>query len=117
MPEITFTVRWKHRKTKVTSPTDSATPTLLQLSVHFFSVIPTVSMSFAISVRIFTADFHFLPMEASDIEGDVIIQFLVGGLVIHYTGLFHVFSCGQKLVKNFMLLQQLRSLFNFWELI
>jgi hypothetical protein len=54
------------------------------------------------------ADFHFRSMEASDIESDVTIQFLVGGLVIHFAGIFHVSCSVQKLFKNFMLLQQLK---------
>jgi hypothetical protein len=52
-------------------------------------------------------------MEASDIESDVTIQFLVGGLDIHFAGIFHVSCSVQKLFKNFMLLQQLRNFFNF----
>jgi hypothetical protein len=53
-------------------------------------------------------------MEASKIESDVIIQFLVGGLVIHFAGIFHLSCSVQKLFKNFMLLQQLRNFFQFW---
>jgi hypothetical protein len=56
---------------------------------------------------------HFRSMEASDIESDVTIQFLVGGLDIHFAGIFHVSCSVQKLFKNFMLLQQLRNFFNF----
>jgi hypothetical protein len=44
---------------------------------------------------------------------DVTIQFLVGGLVIHFAGIFHVSCSVQKLFKNFMRLQQLRNFFNF----
>jgi hypothetical protein len=47
-------------------------------------------------------------MEASDIESDVTIQFLVGGLVIHFAGIFHLSCSVQKLFKNFMLVQQLK---------
>jgi hypothetical protein len=46
-------------------------------------------------------------MEASNIESDVTIQFLVGGLDIHFAGIFHLSCSVQKLFKNFMLLQQL----------
>jgi hypothetical protein len=59
------------------------------------------------------AEIHFRSMEASDIESDVTIQFLVGGLDIHFAGIFHVSCSVQKLFKNFMLLQQLRNFFNF----
>jgi hypothetical protein len=55
------------------------------------------------------AEFHFRSMEASDIESDVTIQFLVGGLDIHFAGIFHLSCSVQKLFKNFMLLQQLRN--------
>jgi hypothetical protein len=48
-------------------------------------------------------------MEASNIESDVTIQFLVGGLVIHFAGIFHLSCSVQKLFKNFMLLKQLRN--------
>jgi hypothetical protein len=46
-------------------------------------------------------------------RSDVTIQFLVGGLVIHFAGIFHLSCSVQKLFKNFMLLQQLRIFFNF----
>jgi hypothetical protein len=52
-------------------------------------------------------------MEASDVESDVTIQFLVGGLDINFAGIFHVSCCVEKLCKNSMLLQQLRNFFNF----
>jgi hypothetical protein len=55
------------------------------------------------------AEFHFWSIEASNIESDVTIQFLVGGLVIHFAGIFHLSCSIQKLFKNFMLLQQLRN--------
>jgi hypothetical protein len=48
-------------------------------------------------------------MEASNIESDVTIQFLVDGLDIHFAGIFHLSCSVQKLFKNFMLLQQLRN--------
>jgi hypothetical protein len=50
------------------------------------------------------AEFHFRSMEASDIESDVTIQFLVGGLDIHFARIFHLSCSVQKLFKNFMLL-------------
>jgi hypothetical protein len=59
------------------------------------------------------AEIHFRSMEASDIESDVTIQFLVGGFDIHFAGIFPVSCSVLKLVKNFMLLQQLRNFFNF----
>jgi hypothetical protein len=48
------------------------------------------------------------PMEASQNKSDVTIQFLVGGLVIHFAGIFHLSCSVQKLFKNFMLLQWLK---------
>jgi hypothetical protein len=54
------------------------------------------------------AEIHFQPMEASNIESDVSIQFLVGGLVIHFAGIFHLSCSVKKLFKNLMLMQQLR---------
>jgi hypothetical protein len=54
-------------------------------------------------------EFHFRSMEASNIENDVAIQFLVGALDIHFAGICHVSCSVQKLFKNFMLLQQLRN--------
>jgi hypothetical protein len=46
------------------------------------------------------------PVDGSiEIESDVTIQFLVGGLVIHFAGIFHLSCSVQKLFKNFMLLQ------------
>jgi hypothetical protein len=48
---------------------------------------------------------HFRSMEASQKKCDVTIQFLVGGLVIHFAGIFHLSFSVQKLFKNFMLVQ------------
>jgi hypothetical protein len=46
------------------------------------------------------------PVDGSIAEKcDVTIQFLVGGLVIHFAGIFHLSSSVQKLFKNFMLVQ------------
>jgi hypothetical protein len=36
------------------------------------------------------AEFHFRKMEASQKKCNVTIQFLVGGLVIHFAGIFHL---------------------------
>jgi hypothetical protein len=47
-------------------------------------------------------------MEASQNKSDVTIQFLVGGLVIHFAGIFHLSGSVQKLFKNFMLVQWLK---------
>jgi hypothetical protein len=47
-------------------------------------------------------------MEASHIESDVTIEFLVGELVIHFAGIFHLSFSVQKLFKNFMLVQWLK---------
>jgi hypothetical protein len=54
------------------------------------------------------AEIHFRSMEASQNKSDVTIQFLVGGLVIHFAGIFHLSCSVQKLFKNFMLLQWLK---------
>jgi hypothetical protein len=51
------------------------------------------------------AEFHFRPMEASQNKTDATIQFLVGGLVIYFAGIFHLSHSVQKLFKNFMLLK------------
>jgi hypothetical protein len=47
-------------------------------------------------------------MEASQKKCDVTIQFLVGGLVLHFAGIFHLSFSVQKLFKNFMLVQWLK---------
>jgi hypothetical protein len=52
-------------------------------------------------------------MEASQNKSDLTIQFLVGGLVIHFTGIFHQSCSVQKLFKNFMLVQWLKKKFQF----
>jgi hypothetical protein len=54
------------------------------------------------------AEIHFRSMEASQKKCDVTIQFLVGGLVIHFAGIFHLSFSVQKLFKNFMLVQWLK---------
>jgi hypothetical protein len=46
------------------------------------------------------------PVDGSIAEKcDVTIQFLVGGLGIHFAGIFHLSFSVQKLFKNFMLVQ------------
>jgi hypothetical protein len=60
------------------------------------------------------AEFHFRSIGASHIESDVTIQFLIGGLVIHFAGIFHLSDSVQKLLKNFMFVQWLKNVFNFW---
>jgi hypothetical protein len=45
------------------------------------------------------------PVDASIAErSDATIQFLVGGLVLHFADIFHLSFFVQKLIKNFMLL-------------
>jgi hypothetical protein len=73
-----------------------------------FSVNAAVSKLFAIFVRQRMAEFHFRSMEVSQNKSDVTIQFLVGGLVIHFAGIFHVSCSVQKLFENFMLVQWLK---------
>jgi hypothetical protein len=53
-------------------------------------------------------------MEASQKKCDVTIQFLLGGLVVSFAGIFHLSFSVQKLFKIFMLLQWLKIFFNFW---
>jgi hypothetical protein len=53
-------------------------------------------------------------MEASQNKSDVTIQFLVGGLVIHFAGIFQLSCSVQKLFKNFMFVQWLEKISNFW---
>jgi hypothetical protein len=48
------------------------------------------------------AEFHFRSMEALQNKSDVTIQFLVGGFVVHFAGIFHLSGSVQKLFKNFM---------------
>jgi hypothetical protein len=47
-------------------------------------------------------------MEAPQNKSDVTIQFLVGGLVIHFAGIFHLSCSFRKLFKKFMLVQWLK---------
>jgi hypothetical protein len=60
-------------------------------------------------------------MEASQKKSGSTIQFLIGSLVNHFAGIFHVSCSVQKFFKTFMLLQQLRQkqqlryFFKFWE--
>jgi hypothetical protein len=53
------------------------------------------------------AEFRFRSMEALQKKCDVTIHFLVGGLVIHFAGIFHLSFSIQKLFKNFILVQWL----------
>jgi hypothetical protein len=53
-------------------------------------------------------ELHFRWMEASLNKRDVAIQFLVGGSVFHFAGIFNLSCSVQKLFKNFMLLQWLK---------
>jgi hypothetical protein len=53
------------------------------------------------------AEFHFWSMEASNIESDVTIEFLAGGSVIHFAGIFHLSCSVQKLFRSFMFMQWL----------
>jgi hypothetical protein len=60
------------------------------------------------------AEIHFRSMEAPQNKNDVTIQFLVGGLDIHFAGIFHLFGSVQKLFKNFMFVQWVKNFFSFW---
>jgi hypothetical protein len=59
--------------------------------------------------RSLMAEIYFLSMETSQNKSGATIQFLVGGLVVHFAGISHLCCSVQKLFKNFMLLQQLRN--------
>jgi hypothetical protein len=59
------------------------------------------------------AEFHFRSMEASQNKSDVTFQFLVGGLVVHLAGIFHLSGSVQKLFKNFLLVQWLKIFSQF----
>jgi hypothetical protein len=48
-------------------------------------------------------------MEASQKKCDITNEFVVGGLVIHFAGIFHLSFSVQKLFKNFMPVQWLKS--------
>jgi hypothetical protein len=60
------------------------------------------------------AEIQFRTIEASNIESDVTIKIMVGGLAIHFAGIFHLSCSVQKLFKKFMLSKELRNFFNFW---
>jgi hypothetical protein len=60
------------------------------------------------------AEIHFRSTEAPQKKTDVTIQFLVGGFVIHFAGIFHLSGYVQKLFQNFLLVQWLKIFFNFW---
>jgi hypothetical protein len=57
------------------------------------------------------AEIHFRSMGAPQNKSDVTIQFLVGGLVIYFAGIFHLSFSVQKLFKNFILVQWLKFFF------
>jgi hypothetical protein len=61
------------------------------------------------------AEIHFRPMDASQSQNDVTVQFLVGGEVIDFAGIFHLSGSVQLLIKNFMLVQWLNFFFQFFE--
>jgi hypothetical protein len=48
-------------------------------------------------------------------KSDVTIQFLVGGLVIHFTGIFHLSGSVQKLFQEFHACAMVEIFFNFRE--
>jgi hypothetical protein len=53
-------------------------------------------------------------MEASQKKCDVTIQFLVGGLVIHFAGIFHLFCLRSKVIQEFHACAMVKIFFNFW---
>jgi hypothetical protein len=71
----------------VTSPIDSATATLYQLSVQVFSVNAAAFEVIRDFRSLKNGGNPFRSMEASQNKSDVTIQFLVGGLVIHFAGI------------------------------
>jgi hypothetical protein len=58
------------------------------------------------------AEIHLRSMEALQNKSDITIQFLVGDLVIHFAGIFHLAGSVHKLFKNIVLVQCLK-LFQF----
>jgi hypothetical protein len=58
------------------------------------------------------AEIHFWSMEASEKKSDVTIQFLVGGLVIHFAGIFHIFL-RSKVIQEFQACAVVKNFFNF----
>jgi hypothetical protein len=55
----------------------------------------------------FMCEFYFRLMGASQNKSDVTNRFLIGGLVIHFAGFFHLSASVQKLFKSFMFVQWL----------
>jgi hypothetical protein len=53
-------------------------------------------------------------MEASDIESDVTIQFLVGGLVISLCRNFPCILLRSKVIQEFHAFAAVKKFFNFW---
>jgi hypothetical protein len=53
-------------------------------------------------------------MEAPQNKSDVTIQFLVGGLVIHFAGTFHLSFSVQKVIQDFYACAMVKIFFNFW---
>jgi hypothetical protein len=47
------------------------------------------------------AEFHFRWMEASQNKSDITIQFLVGGLAIHFAAIFHRILFRSKVIQEF----------------
>jgi hypothetical protein len=52
-------------------------------------------------------------MEASQNKSDVTIQFLVGGLVIHFAGIFHLSWFRSKVIQEFHACAMVKNFFNF----
>jgi hypothetical protein len=105
MPETQFpSMKATQNKSDVTSGFGDR-DLILAVCTCFFLLNVAVSKLFAIFVRLRMAEIHFRSMEASQKKCDVTIQFLVGGLVIHFAGIFHLSFSVETLFKNFMLVQ------------
>jgi hypothetical protein len=93
----------KHRRTKVTSPTDSATGTLYYLFVHVFSVILTVSKLFAIFVRLYTkGGIPFLVDGSIAEQNDVANRFDDRDFILAVCNVFFVDAAISKLFAIFV---------------
>jgi hypothetical protein len=60
------------------------------------------------------AEIHYRSMEALLNKSDDTIYFMIGGLAIHFAGIFHLSGSVQKPFKNFILVQWLNFVFYFW---
>jgi hypothetical protein len=60
------------------------------------------------------AEIRFRSMEASQNKTDVTIHFLVGGLIIHFAGIFHLSGSVQKVIQEFHACAMVKIFFTVW---